>query len=298
MIYAGFWQRFFAQIIDVCIIFMAVILIVLFFGFIAGLSGYSLSQAEILEESATYSNYVFYLVSFLYQSFFLASSSMATPGRMALGIVVTDMSGKGLSLSLAFWRSFLSVVLINAPLDMISLIEQDASEEFIIALYSAYFICFLFIILMQLFTAKRQTLYDLVVGTVVIIKPVGSIHASSPATESIKPILENRLNHVFFGFDSKGYIIRHTIDVTNQKLVNQGIFIGRDESKCDFILADNSVSRIHAKLTSHSSELYLEDFNSTNQTKVNGNVLPAGIATKICHGDVISLGDVELTLNS
>ena len=303
MIYAGFWQRFFAQIIDFCILFLAVFLLTFSVGFIAGFLGISefLGIPEILkafEEPASYIEYIFYIVSILYQSFFLSSAAMATPGRRALGLVVIDINGKGLGFGLAFWRSFLSEFLISAPLVVISVVEQNINEAVSIKLYSVYILWFLFIILMQLFTAKRQTLYDIIAGTIVIIKPVGGIQASSSVVQSIRPSPSDSATYVFFGFDANGYIIRHSIVTSDLKLNQQGILIGRDESKCDFILTDKSVSRVHARLTTHFGELYLEDLNSTNQTKVNGNLISAGIASKISHGDVINLGDVELTLNS
>lgn len=300
MQFAGFWRRFLAHIIDFLILFLAVIIISLILGVLAGLSGNSTFVDENLEIFVISITAGFYIASILYQSVFLSSRHMATPGRMAMGIVVSDFQGMRLNFGLALWRSFLYELLVNSPwfISVVPLIATLMEDEIVSnAFYLAYSVWVLAIILMQVFTAKRQTLYDKIAGTIVLIKASHGIQASSSSPGAVNTLSEHAGNYVFFGFDSNGYIIRHAITKGSPNLTGQGVLIGRDESKCDFVLSDKSVSRMHARLTSHSGDLYLEDLGSTNQTKVNGSAIASGVASKIRNGDILHFGDVELTFN-
>ena len=80
-------------------------------------------------------------VAWLYYGFFESSSKQGSPGKMALGLKVTDLDGRRISFgraSVRYAASILSALLA----------------------YGGY--------LMGAFTQKKQTLHDILVGTVVI----------------------------------------------------------------------------------------------------------------------------------
>jgi len=60
-------------------------------------------------------------------------------------------------------------------------------------------------------------------------------------------------------------------------------------------LADLSVSRKHAKITSNGNRYYLEDLGSQNGTWVNGHPISPGFQIEIKEGDIITLGHVLLS---
>ncbi|MEW8315895.1 MAG: FHA domain-containing protein [Candidatus Thiodiazotropha endolucinida] len=73
-------------------------------------------------------------------------------------------------------------------------------------------------------------------------------------------------------------------------LVGKRMLIGRDES-CEVCLKDRSVSRHHATLIKVFSGYSIEDEQSTNGTRVNGNTVTKRF---LKHGDLIEVGKYHL----
>ena len=73
-------------------------------------------------------------------------------------------------------------------------------------------------------------------------------------------------------------------------LTDKLMMIGRDES-CEICLRDRSVSRHHATLRQVFSGFSIEDEQSTNGTRVNGNVVTKRF---LKHGDLIEIGKYHL----
>ncbi len=67
--------------------------------------------------------------------------------------------------------------------------------------------------------------------------------------------------------------------------------IGRTQENA-LVLDDDSVSRIHARISFHDGRFLVEDLHSKNGTWLNGAVLAA--PTPLCDGDHLRLGEVEL----
>ncbi|HEX3053881.1 MAG TPA: FHA domain-containing protein [Aggregatilineaceae bacterium] len=57
---------------------------------------------------------------------------------------------------------------------------------------------------------------------------------------------------------------------------------------------EQGVSRRHARLLRDNKALYLMDLNSTNGTRLNGEVLPAAVEKRLRDGDEITLGKLKL----
>lgn len=144
--YAGFWTRFFASILDGIIEFIISMVIILPFFFL-------FYHTSFMDWFFILLSPILVVIYWLYESFFISSKYMATPGKMALKIKVTDMEGDQVSFLTASIRylfkgglAILSIIPILGLLDIICLIGP------------------LFIP----FTAKKQALYDMIAGTIVV----------------------------------------------------------------------------------------------------------------------------------
>jgi uncharacterized RDD family membrane protein YckC len=87
-VYAGFWLRFIAQLIDGVI-----------------LSIVSAILLAVLRQGTLYF-LVSILAGWLYAAYFWSSANQATPGKMALGLIVTDEQGRRIPFSTATIRYF------------------------------------------------------------------------------------------------------------------------------------------------------------------------------------------------
>ncbi len=156
---AGFWLRFAAAFID------GLVLIPLWFAssFISALAQVALVSAHnrALYAIAGQVTWVIYILgAWPYYALMESSRAQATVGKMALGIVVTDIGGRPLSFGRAsarYWAKGLSIV-----------------------------ICYVGFLLAA-FTQRKQALHDLVVGTLVLRKdprPAGAAQGG-PAVAAV-----------------------------------------------------------------------------------------------------------------
>lgn len=129
---ASFWLRFVAYFVDTIVVSVGwVILFLLFLLF--GVEGV---------EDATMAIVGFFGV-WLYNALFESSARQATPGKMALRLIVTDLNGGRISFGRASGRFFGKIV-------------------------SSLFFYMGFLV--ALFTKRKQALHDILAGTLVIPK--------------------------------------------------------------------------------------------------------------------------------
>jgi uncharacterized RDD family membrane protein YckC len=140
--YGGFWRRFVAYILDAIIINVATSMI----GGVVGLGiGFqSLTGGTNMAALETISGGIGALIglvgSWLYSALLESSSYQATPGKMALGLVVTDEMGQRISFGRATGRYFAKIL-----------------SSLILAI--GFF--------MIGWTARKQGLHDMIAGTLV-----------------------------------------------------------------------------------------------------------------------------------
>ncbi|MDL2320720.1 RDD family protein [Desulfosarcina sp. OttesenSCG-928-B08] len=135
MMYAGVWKRFCAVVVD-SVILTGVILIMIFLG--------SILRAMIGLDEGLVTLFVticYFALCLLYFPLMESSSRQATIGKIAMGLRVTDLSGNRISFGKALVRH-LCKILFNTVLYLGSI--------------------------MIIFTEKKQGLYDIVAGTLVI----------------------------------------------------------------------------------------------------------------------------------
>lgn len=143
-VYAGFWRRFLATIIDGIIL-----------GILYGIiSKIFVSNVVVSPESGNFIdlsgnlltiNLITAIIFLIYYSAFESSRLQATPGKRVLSLVVTKADGQPISFFQALVRNFCKY--ISA-----------------IILFIGF--------LMAAFTAKKQALHDLIAGTLVLKKAV------------------------------------------------------------------------------------------------------------------------------
>jgi uncharacterized RDD family membrane protein YckC len=144
--YADFWMRFLAHFIDGVIHTAFSMILGMSFGVSIGVLGTIAGDdgtglAEPL--AGLFAIAVALSFGWLYEAILLSSSYQATVGKMAVGIVVTDMEGRRLSFARATGRYFAKMV---------------SSITFGLGY------------IIQPFTKNRQALHDIIVGTLVMNK--------------------------------------------------------------------------------------------------------------------------------
>lgn len=141
--YAGFWKRFGALVIDWMLLSIlngiCIGLFVLSFGaamFSGGLGAIPFGVSMVFSFFT-----LSFVLNWLYYTLMESSARQATLGKMALGVVVTDIEGRRISFARANGRYWSKIL-------------------------SGFFLCLGYI--MAGFTAKKQALHDLIASTLVI----------------------------------------------------------------------------------------------------------------------------------
>ena len=75
-----------------------------------------------------------------------------------------------------------------------------------------------------------------------------------------------------------------------------GVVLGRNPANSEFIIDHESVSREHARLTYADGQLYAEDLNTTNGSKVNGSPLSPRERVPLSDNDQFEMGPVVFTV--
>jgi hypothetical protein len=73
-----------------------------------------------------------------------------------------------------------------------------------------------------------------------------------------------------------------------------GLIIGRSAKLSELVIDDKTISRCHARISYQQNQLYIEDINSLNGTKLNDVTLTAFKPIKLNSGNILTLGKVKL----
>ena len=143
--YASFGRRLLAVILDAIVAGVIGGLIGAMLGFMAGFGGVvtGADDSVVSDVSDLLGLLTGIAAGWLYEALLVSSSYQATLGKMAVGIVVTDMQGRRISFLRATGRHFGKIV--SGMLLMIGYLIQP-------------------------FTEKRQTLHDIMAGCLVLQK--------------------------------------------------------------------------------------------------------------------------------
>lgn len=151
VVYAGFWKRVAAYVIDGMVVGIAggIIGAIIggvmgaIFGLNGGLSGGGFIAIQVV------SNVVSISIAAVYYAWFHASANQATLGKMAIGIKVVRSDGEAISFARGIGRYFATIL-------------------------SSLILCIGF--LMAAFTERKQTLHDMICDTLVVDKWAYTAH--------------------------------------------------------------------------------------------------------------------------
>lgn len=79
-------------------------------------------------------------------------------------------------------------------------------------------------------------------------------------------------------------------------LDEETILFGRDQS-CQVVLAQQAVSRNHARISRDGTLFFLEDLGSSFGTQINGQKLPKGEKRLLRNGDIIAIAQFDVTFD-
>lgn len=158
MTYGGFWVRVVAYLIDTVLLAIAQFAIFALFG--VGMSDMVATDPESMGIFETTGGVIAYLIttigSIAYFVVMESSSKQATLGKMAMGLVVTDLDGNRISLLRALGRYFAKILS-----GMILLIGY----------------------IMVAFTDRKQGLHDMICSTLVVRGKPGEVGVDTSVFE-------------------------------------------------------------------------------------------------------------------
>ena len=141
MNFAGFWIRVLAYIIDI------VPLVII--GFVLALvSGQPLVDADPTAPTYGLTDFIGLIIGIVYFVGFESSAYQATPGKMALGLIIVDFDGRRISPARAFGRYFAKI--LSGLILLIGFI-------------------------MVAFTERKQGLHDMLASTLVVKGKPGEV---------------------------------------------------------------------------------------------------------------------------
>ena len=150
VIYSGFWRRLCAFFLDGLVITLVNAAVIAILAIIVpSYESLVVSPVAIISYS-----FVVVFIFFIYETIFLSSSRMATPGKQLLGIKVTDMDGNRISFSCAVFRGIIKFGLIivgRIPPAIGCLSWLNLLNPFLIV-----------------YSEKKQAIHDYIAGTVVV----------------------------------------------------------------------------------------------------------------------------------
>ncbi len=120
--------------------------------------------------------------------------------------------------------------------------------------------------------------------------------SESYSVNSSRDISDSSEKIIIAGFDTNGNVLRLSFFTGDPKLNNLGLILGRDSANCDLHIADQSISRKHARIYKKDHQIWIEDLGSTNGLIVNGKKINSGESALLSTNGSLSIGGIELTL--
>jgi uncharacterized RDD family membrane protein YckC len=152
-LYAGFWRRFAALLIDSLLVGAVAFFIGVVIGIVVGASG----REEIPSGWSALVDVATVIGWFLYFALMESSSQQATVGKIALGIQVTDLEGNRLTFGRALGRNLAKIISV-------------------LTLYIGFIIA--------AFTERRQALHDLIASALVVKRGEQPVSRTDPLEAS------------------------------------------------------------------------------------------------------------------
>ena len=102
---------------------------------------------------------------------------------------------------------------------------------------------------------------------------------------------------VLAGFSATGHPLRIAVDANALRSAPTGLSVGRADELVDIVLHDERVSRRHARFSAVGDRIFVEELNSTNGTRLNGEPLKPFRPVAVRPGDTLRLGGIEFSVS-
>lgn len=265
MIYAGFWLRAAAYVIDYVFAIVCLTLVFLVF--------------SIKDETGGLASLLSICTMWIYFTLFESSKWQATPGKRLLKIRVTDLSGSRITIGRAAARNLariLSGLLLGIGYIMAAFTDKKQ------ALHDQ---------IVNTLVLKGVPNNDFASNQNDLENPIDSSRVVTAESSTRK-----RQKWVMAGFDSDGRVIRISFDFDDPRLLEGGIIIGRDSKTADIHIGDASISRNHARLFRLDQEIWIEDLGSTNGISISGKLLSSQGKILLPSRGTLTIGGVIFTI--
>ena len=160
----------------------------------------------------------------------------------------------------------------------------------------------------QIARAKKRLYYALAggVGAVLLVGGIlllllGKRGKKLKSTEEDLAYARDELSQSFPDIECRGADAQgapHAFRITGSALLRspQGLIIGRQPAAASIVLNHPEVSREHVRVTLKDNEVFLEDMDTTNGTKINDEPLISGNPIKLSNGDSLSIGPIAFAV--
>lgn len=110
-----------------------------------------------------------------------------------------------------------------------------------------------------------------------------------------RPVLEG--GWVLTGSRGDGAPIKLVLGETELSRAYLGVTVGRHPALCERVIDDPGISRRHLRVGIADGRLFAEDLNTLNGTALDGETLEPFRPTPLSPDQVLSLGEVVLTVS-
>ena len=133
-------------------------------------------------------------------------------------------------------------------------------------------------------------------------QPVQQVHNNADETGVLDPAFWNQMMNYGQANDDPNRVHRQNSrtaflynPMTNERIdiIKSPFLLGKSK-EADYTIAEGSVSRIHAEITSVSGKFFITDPASTNGTKINEKMIPKNTPIEIVQNDTIKISNIEL----
>lgn len=129
-----------------------------------------------------------------------------------------------------------------------------------------------------------------------IARAVRAYEVRVPATVGGPQTAEPDVAWTLVGADRSGAPVELALPRRRLREASEGLVVGRHSRFCDLVLANDSLSRRHARFALSGDVLTVEDLDSTNGTAVNGERLDPFQPTPLMPGARLNLGEIRLAV--
>jgi len=99
------------------------------------------------------------------------------------------------------------------------------------------------------------------------------------------------------GFSGAGHPLRVVIEADALNTARAGVSVGRGDALVDIPVKDAQVSRRHVRFSAVNGGVMMEDLNSSNGTRLNGQIVKPFQPAAVRPGDTVNLGSLEFNVS-